>query len=506
MKKFSILIPVLPAILSLGCAKGLVSKSSLPVATPSTAMTSLGAPAGSGAVGDPNIKYFGRWDTTNAAQYVSYWGGAYIRVSFTGTTVKIKVGVTTNYYVKIDNGPWVSYIGVTGTVNLTPAPLTAGTHTLSVAQGKDYSYVFNFQGLILDPGAATSAPPVGTDLVEWIGDSITSGYTDDQADVSDYAWIASEALGTEHTQIAYPGIALVSGYGVNSNKTGMDVQYFKLQSLAYTSSPDWNFARYTPKVVVINLGTNDNNSHAPDSTFQRVYTTFLANVRAEFPNAEILVLRTFAGVKAVPTAAAVTARHGAGDSKVLYIDTNGWLTPGSSDFTDGTHPSDSGHMKVAARLQPIIAPYLTGGAPSVANGTYKIVCRNDGLVLDAKGKDTVNGTPIQQWGYSGGTNQKWTVTSLGGNIYKIIGVQSGRSIDVTGNVTTEAAAIELYDYHSGTGQQWSITPSGGGYYTITSVRSGLVLDVTGNVTTPGALLQQWHSTGGNNQQWAFQTP
>lgn len=35
-------------------------------------------------------------------------------------------------------------------------------------------------------------------------------------------------------------------------------------------------------------------------------------------------------------------------------------------------------MKVAARLQPIIAPYLTGGAPSIANGAYKIVCRNDG--------------------------------------------------------------------------------------------------------------------------------
>ena len=506
MKMSTVPVSILLAVLFFGCSKGFQNKNSQTVSPPPVPGVSLAAPAGSGLVGDPNIKYFGRWDTTNPAQYVSYWGGAYIRVKFSGTTVKMKVGVNTNYYVKIDNGPWVSYIGVTGTVNLTPTPLASGTHTLAVAQGKDYSYVFNFQGLVLDPGATTSAPSVGTDIIEWIGDSITSGYRDSQADVSDYAWVASEALNAEHTQIAYPGIALVTGYGVNADKTGMDAQYFKLQSLAYPSSPDWDFSRYTPKIIVVNLGTNDNTSHAPDSTFQRVYTTFLANVRAKFANAQIFVLRTFAGVKSTPTAAAVAARHAAGDSKVLYINTNGWLTPGSSDFVDGLHPSDSGHMKVAARLQPILAPYLTGGTPSIANGTYKVVCRNDGQILDAKSKDSVNGTPIQQWNYSGGTNQKWTVTSLGGNLYKIVGLASGRCLDVTGNVTTDGAKIQLFDYHSGAGQQWSITPAGGGYYTVTSVRSGLLLDVVGSSKTPGALIQQWHSTDSTSQQWAFQAP
>jgi lysophospholipase L1-like esterase len=233
-----------------------------------------------------------------------------------------------------------------------------------VAQGKDYNYVFNFQGLILDPGAATSAPSMLADLIEWIGDSITAGYTDAQADVSDYAWVASEALGTEHTQIAYPGIALVSGFGINSDKTGMDVQYFKLQSLAFTNSPNWDFTRYTPKVAVINLGTNDAGAGVSDSLFQSDYISFLANVRAKLPNAEIFVLRCFNGSKAAPTAAAVNARNAAGDGKVQFITTDGWLTPGSgsSDFTDGTHPSVTGHMKVAAKLEPLIAPFLTGGS------------------------------------------------------------------------------------------------------------------------------------------------
>src|SRR6478752_5675495 len=53
---------------------------------------------------DKNIRYFGRWYTSNISQCSSYWGGAYFRINFTGHTVKIKVDTTikTNYFVKID--------------------------------------------------------------------------------------------------------------------------------------------------------------------------------------------------------------------------------------------------------------------------------------------------------------------------------------------------------------------------------------------------------------------
>ncbi len=323
--------------------------------------------AAAGDLSDPNIKYFGRWDFSSTTQYVSYWGGAYIKVKFTGTTAKVKVGNNSNFYAKIDNGPWVSYIGVgAGTINLTPSALASGTHSLSIAQGKDYDYIFNFQGLVLDVGATTSAPSVSNTLIEYIGDSITTGYTDPQANVSAYGWICSESLGAEHTQISYPGINLVSGYTGN----GMDVQYFRSQSAAYPSSPNWNFSIYTPKAIVINLGTNDNSNSVPDAVFQSNYTTFLANIRAKFANAEILVLRTFLNLKTAPTIAAVNARIAAGDNRVHYIDTDGWLAPGSSDYTDGLHPSVAGNIKVSDRLKPILQTYLTGGVTFYQDTQY----------------------------------------------------------------------------------------------------------------------------------------
>ncbi len=460
-------------------------------ATPNAAATP-------GDLADGNIKYFGRWDFTNPAEYASYWGGAYIRVNFTGTTVKIKVGYPTHYFAKIDNGPWVSYYNANGTINLTPTPLASGTHTLSVAQGKDYDYQFKFQGLILDAGAVTSPPSVFSQLIEWIGDSITAGYTDEQANVSGYPWVCSETLlHTEHTQIAYPGVRLVT----SGNGPGMDVQYFKLQNPAYTTAPAWDFTRYTPKVIVINLGTNDN-GHVPDDQFRDTYISFLANIRAKFPNVEIFVVRTFINVMTNPTIAAVNARIAAGDTKVHYIDTNGWLT--NADYTDGLHPSVAGNIKAAGLLQPIIAPYLDA-TPSqqLAAGTYKIINRNSGLSLDAKDLLTANNTPLQQWSYGGGANQQWRVTLLGNGRYKITGVQSGRSLQVKDNSTSDGAGIVLFDY---TNQSWTVTPTTNGYYTIQSAANNKFVEVAGGSTANGALVQQWAPTNAANQQWAFQAP
>ena len=59
---------------------------------------------------------------------------------------------------------------------------------------------------------------------------------------------------------------------------------------------------------------------------------------------------------AAETQAAVTTRTGAGDAKVHYVDTTGWLV--SADYTDGTHPSDASHVKITSMLMPILGPYL----------------------------------------------------------------------------------------------------------------------------------------------------
>lgn len=119
---------------------------------------------------------------------------------------------------------------------------------------------------------------------------------------------------------------------------------------------DWDFHRYEPSLVVINIGTNDKNSNVPSATFQSTYVKFLQAIRAKFPRAEIFALRTFGDYFSAETEAAANEVIQAGDRRVHYVNTNGWLA--SSDYADGVHPTDAGHKKVADKLLPILKPYI----------------------------------------------------------------------------------------------------------------------------------------------------
>jgi lysophospholipase L1-like esterase/fibronectin type 3 domain-containing protein len=353
------------------------------------------AAAPDGSLTDTNIQYFGRWDFSSSSQYVSYWGGAYIRVLFSGTTVKVKLGNTSNFYVKLDRGSWTTYTNVTGLVNLTPTPLASGIHSVSVAQGRDYDYLFNFQGLVLDAGATTGLPSGSGNLIEFIGDSITAGYTDPQADVSDYAWVCAEKMNCEHTQIAYPGVDLCT---TTNHGPGMDAQYFKAQSFNYPAAPDWDFSRYTPRLVVINLGQNDIGANGiPLDQYQTNYIAFLANIRARFPRAEIFALRVFLGFGAAQVQAAVTARNAAGDTQVHYVDTTGWISSGTSDYTtgDGVHPSAAGQVKIANQLKAVLTRYLGGDVVGKVTVGYQgwFSAAGDGSPLNAWGHDNLEMWP-----------------------------------------------------------------------------------------------------------------
>ena len=223
-------------------------------------------------------------------------------------------------------------------------------------------------------------PTLSPQLIEFIGDSITSGATDSKQALSDYAWLTGEQLHVEHTQIAQSGICLIDNVQCNAPAAiGMSRQFFKLQTLYFPNSPNWDFSRYQANAVVINLGTNDESLGLNDTTFQATYITFLQNIRLIYPKAVIFAMRPFNGSKAGPTLAAVQAVNASGDTNVHFIDTTGWLT--STDF-NGLHPNDVGQAKAASHLVSILAAPLSKTSPVVASS-------NDGhLEVFSRGSDS----------------------------------------------------------------------------------------------------------------------
>jgi lysophospholipase L1-like esterase len=84
---------------------------------------------------------------------------------------------------------------------------------------------------------------------------------------------------------------------------------------------------------------------------------FLQTIRTAYPAAQIAALRPFNGAHAADIQAEVSALQAAGDARVFYVDTIGWITP-STDTTDGIHPSAQGHQKVTAQLVPVLKNHL----------------------------------------------------------------------------------------------------------------------------------------------------
>lgn len=150
--------------------------------------------------------------------------------------------------------------------------------------------------------------------IEFIGDSITCGYGVDDEDrdhhfktstedaTKAYAYKTAEILGADYSLVSYSGHGIISGYttaGVLVSAQQVPAIYTKLaksygnyNGIFNVSDIDWDFSKFQPDYVVINLGTNDDSYTAGDKErvmeYADAYSEFLKTVREKNPDAHII--------------------------------------------------------------------------------------------------------------------------------------------------------------------------------------------------------------------------
>ncbi|MGA9127499.1 MAG: RICIN domain-containing protein, partial [Terracidiphilus sp.] len=135
------------------------------------------------------------------------------------------------------------------------------------------------------------------------------------------------------------------------------------------------------------------------------------------------------------------------------------------------------------------------GSNLIANGTYTIKNKNSGQAIDVTGASTTEGTYVEQWNSTGGTNQQWKLTNLGNNYVELTNVNSGLALDVVGYSKADGGLIDQWAYDSGENQIWKVVSEGGGYYELINENSGLALEVPNYSTAEGTDLDQWTVSG-----------
>jgi hypothetical protein len=261
---------------------------------------------------DANLQYTGRIDFANPAGPLLSWPGTSVEGSFTGSSLALKLDdqFGKNYFnVFIDGDlarPVVVKAGQGSRTYAVAGGLAAGPHRFLVTkrtEGEEGATVF--QGLELaDDAKLLPPPPRKQRHIEFFGDSITSGMGNEAPDNGpdhllneknnflSYASITARNLDAEAHVISQSGIGIMISWFPFT----MPDFYDQLNAVGNNDSK-WDFSRWTPDVVVINLMQNDSwlidrekrLLPVPDDS-QRVqaYKQFVQKIRAIYPRAYIV--------------------------------------------------------------------------------------------------------------------------------------------------------------------------------------------------------------------------
>ncbi len=219
--------------------------------------------------------------------------------------------------------------------------------------------------------------PARKHKIEFIGDSITCGYGIDASDQYEafattnengektYAALVGKHFKADYNIISWSGIGVYSSYTESSKPN----QSFLMPPIYGKTAPNelsndmWDFSKWQPDLVVINLGTNDNTwtkgIQDRADIFGEAYYKFIEQVREANPNAYIICSLGVMGSKLLPEIKEQVALYSAntGDYRITTFEFD--YRDGVNDgFGAGFHPSAVTHQKMADKLIPFISELL----------------------------------------------------------------------------------------------------------------------------------------------------
>ncbi|WP_224242181.1 SGNH/GDSL hydrolase family protein [Hyalangium gracile] len=324
----------------------------------------------------PLIRYTGRFDFSDAKAPAFDWPGVTIEAAFEGTTCAVLLEDGNNdYNVSVDGQPSTVLRTTSEQVYVLARKLPAGRHTVRLTRRTESEWgQAVFHGFLLDPGRGlVELPPRPERRLLFIGDSFTAGYGNEgqlgdafsretQNVEQTYAAMVSQRLGAEYEILAKSGRGVVRNYGELTPTSPKPMPRYFAQALAEKAQPDWDFRYPAPHAVIINLGTNDFSTrpHPPWEVFAKCYEVFIADVRRSWPEVPIF---SVAGPRMMDPATdwlrtiveRQRARDGGRTHLALIEDT--LEMPG--DFGCDSHPSVTGHRKMAEQLEPVLSSVLS---------------------------------------------------------------------------------------------------------------------------------------------------
>lgn len=279
---------------------------------------------------DALLRYTGRIDRTDAAQPFFIYPCSSVAFRMTGKTLRVALTNLHSYYENrlgvIVNGIQTAVLLQDGdqVIDLSDR-LAEGVNEVLLFKRQDCCHAYRLNGLIVDADAALLPMPARpARRMEVYGDSVSAGEVSEaefacgQPDPEghngrysnsylSYSWQAARLLGAELHDIATGGMALLdgTGYFYGPNYIGMESCWDRINFYPpFGDATMWDFAQYTPHVVVVAIGQNDANpvnimaddyEGAAAEHWRGEYRKFISQLRGKYPKAHIVLTTTILG-------------------------------------------------------------------------------------------------------------------------------------------------------------------------------------------------------------------
>lgn len=325
--------------------------------------------------------YQGRFDTKYPKEIRYDWPGTTIHFQFTGDQLQLVMqGGDRNYFNLFIDDELQKVLHLPSDTTYTVEGIKGkGPHVVRLQKRTEGEMgMAIFKGIKIGvKEQMLPNPPMPARKIEFIGNSITCGYgtegtsreedflpSTENVDKS-YAFIVSRALNAECVVVAHSGLGVVRNYGdqkkISDKRPTMIKRYRR--TLDEDSLVNWDFSKWQPDAVVINLGTNDYwGEPYPDQIFfQRRYEQFIQEIRQVYRTIPVFCIcgplrdePAYSIIKEVVTSSRLIHN----DHNLYFIGIPTYLLNNEKDLGSDWHPSYRGQLKMAVHIIPTLANVL----------------------------------------------------------------------------------------------------------------------------------------------------
>lgn len=320
--------------------------------------------------GDAGVRLQGRFDLTDAIRPSFGWSGSAMIARFSGTGATLRIDGSPNQFTVVVDGTVSAQVlrVVSGTTQYAVASgLASGVHNVVIWRRTEGNQDENrFLGLDVTGGQLQDPPAAPDRRIEIYGDSITAGYgmdgngpscpfsPDTENHYLTYAAVTAREVDADLHAIAWSGIGMYRNWNVPGASSDA-MPYVYARTLPTESGSAWDFGRWQPHAVVINLGTNDaSTSGDPGAPYRNAYLDFVRTLRQKYPSTFFVLTigpmldgSALAAIKG-HIQAVISTRGGEGDTKMSFLEFP--VQVEADGYGCDWHPSAKTNAKMAILL------------------------------------------------------------------------------------------------------------------------------------------------------------